>query len=386
MAWALNSVSSRASWVVALSNCALATARFARAWSSALLGSRGSIRARSWPGRTSSPVWTRISMMSPDAWDFTSTVRSGWMAPAADAVTTMSRRSTATFSYTGAGCGLLAGGPAGRQDRRQQQSLHGVRSIVTSRSTRPSRRWIWRRACAAMSCSWVTRTIVCPDDQQLLEQLHDLLAGRRVEVAGRLVGEEDAGIVDERPGDRHALALAARQLVGPVIHAVAQPDALERAGRLRAAGLRRRGRRRSAAARRCAATSARGSRLNVWKTNPISLLRIRASSSSERSLTFWPLSQYSPADGRIEAADQVHQGGLARSRRPHDRDELVAPDLDVHAAQRPHHLAAHVVVAREVMGEDHDVRAAAYRRCGTSSVAAAVIASVPRGLRPAPAR
>src|SRR5256885_13245291 len=38
--------------------------------------------------------------------------------------------------------------------------------------------------------------------------------------------------------------------------------------------------------------SARGSRLNVWNTNPISLLRMRASSSSLRSLTFWPFSQY----------------------------------------------------------------------------------------------
>src|SRR2546426_8291504 len=43
--------------------------------------------------------------------------------------------------------------------------------------------------------------------------------------------------------------------------------------------------------------SARGSRLNVWNTNPISLLRIRASSSSLKSLTFWPLSQYSPDVG-----------------------------------------------------------------------------------------
>src|SRR5205814_3211887 len=43
--------------------------------------------------------------------------------------------------------------------------------------------------------------------------------------------------------------------------------------------------------------SARGSRLNVWNTNPISLLRIRASSSSARSLTFWPFSQYSPLVG-----------------------------------------------------------------------------------------
>ena len=42
---------------------------------------------------------------------------------------------------------------------------------------------------------------------------------------------------------------------------------------------------------------ARGSRLNVWKTNPISLLRTRASASSDIFETSWPLSQYSPAFG-----------------------------------------------------------------------------------------
>src|SRR2546429_2398207 len=42
---------------------------------------------------------------------------------------------------------------------------------------------------------------------------------------------------------------------------------------------------------------ARGSRLKVWNTNPISLLRMRASASSSRSETFWALSQYSPDVG-----------------------------------------------------------------------------------------
>ena len=44
------------------------------------------------------------------------------------------------------------------------------------------------------------------------EHLHDLVAGRGVEVAGRLVGQDDVGVVDQRPGDRHALLLAAGEL------------------------------------------------------------------------------------------------------------------------------------------------------------------------------
>src|SRR5437879_1849793 len=53
---------------------------------------------------------------------------------------------------------------------------------------------------------------------QLLEQPHDLLAGGGVEVAGRLVRQQDRGVVHERPRDRHPLALPARQLVRPVRH------------------------------------------------------------------------------------------------------------------------------------------------------------------------
>src|SRR5262245_14534033 len=46
------------------------------------------------------------------------------------------------------------------------------------------------------------------------EDLHDLPRPRRVQVAGRLVGDEEAWPVNERARDRHPLLLAAGQLVG----------------------------------------------------------------------------------------------------------------------------------------------------------------------------
>src|SRR5690349_8405270 len=70
---------------------------------------------------------------------------------------------------------------------------------------------------------------------QLFEQAHDLLACGRVEVSGRLVGEEDGGVVHERSGDRDALSLAARELVGLMLHAVGEAHMLEGPGRLLAA-------------------------------------------------------------------------------------------------------------------------------------------------------
>src|SRR5436190_13916401 len=51
---------------------------------------------------------------------------------------------------------------------------------------------------------------------QPMEHLHDFLAGLRVEVAGRLVGEQDGRVVHQGARDGDALALTAGQLVGAV--------------------------------------------------------------------------------------------------------------------------------------------------------------------------
>jgi hypothetical protein len=50
---------------------------------------------------------------------------------------------------------------------------------------------------------------------QVHQQVHHLLAGQRVERAGRLVGEQDLGLDRQRPGERHPLRLAAGQFPGP---------------------------------------------------------------------------------------------------------------------------------------------------------------------------
>ena len=62
---------------------------------------------------------------------------------------------------------------------------------------------------------------------QLEEELLDLLARRRIEVARRLVGEDQAGTKREGARHGHALLLPSRELGGPVHQALLQPDALE---------------------------------------------------------------------------------------------------------------------------------------------------------------
>src|SRR6476661_9000186 len=47
---------------------------------------------------------------------------------------------------------------------------------------------------------------------ELLEQLHDLLRLRRMQVPGRLVGEDQLWLRDHSPGDAHELLLSAGEL------------------------------------------------------------------------------------------------------------------------------------------------------------------------------
>ena len=66
------------------------------------------------------------------------------------------------------------------------------------------------------------------------EQLENLVPGPGVEVAGRLIGEQDPGLSDDRAGDRDALALAAGELGWAVAGPLGEADPLERVAPRRA--------------------------------------------------------------------------------------------------------------------------------------------------------
>ena len=72
---------------------------------------------------------------------------------------------------------------------------------------------------------------------EFLEQAHDLDAGAGVEIAGRLVGQDQFRLVDQGAGDGDALLLSAGKLAGMMVAPVAQADFLQRLRR-RAAGVR----------------------------------------------------------------------------------------------------------------------------------------------------
>src|SRR6266849_1891956 len=62
---------------------------------------------------------------------------------------------------------------------------------------------------------------------EALEELHDFIALRGVQVAGGLVGEDELGILDDRAGDAHELLLAAGKLVGEEIFFADDVEAVE---------------------------------------------------------------------------------------------------------------------------------------------------------------
>jgi hypothetical protein len=94
-------------------------------------------------------------------------------------------------------------------------------------------------------------------------------------------------------GGGDALALAAGQLIG-LWHALAKLDCLQRL--IARSCVRAPVPRKQRSSTLCSAL-ARASRLNVWKTKPISLFRMWASSSSFISDTSRELRKYLPLDG-----------------------------------------------------------------------------------------
>ncbi len=180
---------------------------------------------------------------------------------------------------------------------------------VLSATMRPSSISICRGTCARRSSrSWVITMIVAPSSLQLLRAGRARLAGGTVEVAGRLVGEHDRRLADQRAGDRDALALdRLRAASGGRAARSARPTRVERAARLLAALIERSRRRRAARRRRYRATLSCSARKNCWKTNPIRVARRAASSRSESRRNIEPGDPYAAAARPVKRAHQVQQ-------------------------------------------------------------------------------
>jgi len=173
---------------------------------------------------------------------------------------------------------------------------------------------------------------------EIPEHRQDDLRVHGIEIACGFIREDESGPVDERPGERHSLLFAARQLQRFVVHLVLQAqnaeDLLHGVGVVRpvAADL----------ARQLEVLPGGDRREQIEpledKTDlgPADLgpLAVRAAGQI-------PVLDQDVAGCRTEqAAHDVQQGGFATTRRPHDGDEFPASDLQIDSAQcRYVHLA-----------------------------------------------
>ena len=158
----------------------------------------------------------------------------------------------------------------------------------------------------------------------------------RVEVAGRLVAEQQARRADQRAGDRHALLLAAGQLRRQEVGAVGDADPVERGERALAAALARPAavdlRQHHVLEHRAVGEQVERLKDEAQRA-PAQRARARPPSSS-RDVD--AVDQAAPAVGRSRQPTMFSSVDLPEPDGPDDRDRVAALDDEVDAAQRLH--------------------------------------------------
>src|SRR5690348_13572635 len=79
--------------------------------------------------------------------------------------------------------------------------------------------------------------LIVGDDKQgdalfieVFQEFHDFFAAGAIKVAGRLVSNDNAGLHSQSAGNGHALALAAGELIRPMLQPITQTHSLQALG------------------------------------------------------------------------------------------------------------------------------------------------------------
>ena len=160
---------------------------------------------------------------------------------------------------------------------------------------------------------------------QFVQLLHHLLAACRIQRSGRLVGQDHLPAVDQCPGNRHPLLLAARELVGQVLQTLRQAQSREQGGRTLVprpfAHARIAGRHRHVVQCRGRADQVVALEDKAEHLAPQCGQRIVVQPRDR-----FALEQVFAAAGTVQAAQDVHQRRLARARCPDDGHVLARAD------------------------------------------------------------
>src|SRR6266508_1738920 len=175
---------------------------------------------------------------------------------------------------------------------------------------------------------------------ELLEELEHLGTCLGIERPGRLVGQQDRRVVRQRPRDRDALPLPAREHRRQDVGLLRDADALQEL-HCSLAPLPARDAR--VEQRQLDVARNRGLRKQVVVLEHEADLLIADSCErrARQPLDRLAVQEVAPLGRRVETPQDRHQGGLARARRPDERDKLPTRDRQVDAAQR---VTRHAVV------------------------------------------
>ena len=182
---------------------------------------------------------------------------------------------------------------------------------------------------------------------EVLQQAEHVVAGTRVETAGRLVGEDQSRAVGQRACDGDLLLLAAGETPCAGPPAILQADQLEQVARALAALLELDARERHG---ECDVVLDRHRRDEVEGLED----GAHALEAVVRELTVGHLAEREAraidmAAGRpVEAAHERQQRALAAARRADDGYELARADVEGHVLERGH---VHLVAAAELAGD-----------------------------------
>ena len=186
---------------------------------------------------------------------------------------------------------------------------------------------------------------------ELIDQGQDGLPGGLIQIACRLVGEHDGWLADQCPGDGDPLALPTRELGGTDMRALGQADQVQGIEGALAALLEGD----AGVEEPVGHVVQHGGVLGQEE-----LLEDEPDPSGPQIGHFvvghggdvQPGDPHLAAGGAVEGPHQLHQGGLARPRRPDDPDQLALADGEADPAQGLHGRLAGVAL-RDVVDVEH---------------------------------
>ena len=178
---------------------------------------------------------------------------------------------------------------------------------------------------------------VCHDDHRLAEFVHGraqdrqhLSRGSRIQISGRFVTEDDVGPADQCAGTRHTLLLPARQLAGPMVEPITQPQPIDHG--IQPLPVRRTAR----DIQRQRDVLQRGQRRHQVErledeTDPVAAQpgHLLVGQTGQRGIA----DVHGARGRRVQTRQAMHQSGLTGSGRAHDRGELALYELRAHPVQ-----------------------------------------------------